>query len=392
MKIFVKGLNSCPMRKQNLEQYRSFLVASGHRLVNTPQEADAVLLWTCAFRGDLRDNSLQEIERYQNESGVRVIVAGCLPDIDPDLLRNKFEGDVIPWRLDDQRLKDIFGSDMDPEQFRTVFAEANICEDTVKFRHENPDTDATFHDQFVKLLVSEGCRFDCSYCSEKLAFPTYRSFQPEELVDSCRRTVDMTGRREVILMADSLGDYGCDIGYTLPELIRILADEIPGVRLALGNLNPASFLQYFDEMQELLYNGHIRHLNLPLQSASDRILKLMNRPYTKHDMGRLFGMLNDVSFTEFDTHLIIGFPSETDADFEETMAFVLQYRPKYILANNYMESQGMASAKIQPKIPAEIRQLRLREFDRRMKQAGILCNTDDSELSADRLRRLNLVG
>ncbi len=391
MRIFVKGLNSCPMRKQNLEQYCSFIAASGHRLVNTPQEADAVLVWTCAFRGDLRDNSLHEIDRYQNELGVRVIVAGCLPDIDPGLLRSRFKGDIIPWRTDIQRLKEVFGSDMDPEQFRTVFAEANICNDTMKYRRENPDSDATFHDQFVKLLVSEGCRFDCSYCSEKLAFPTYRSFQPEELMESCRRIVAMTGRREVILIADSLGEYGCDIGYTLPELIRILAGAIPGVKLALGNLNPASFLQYFDEMQELLCNGHIRHLNLPLQSASDRILKLMNRPYTKHDIGRLFGMLNDKCFTEFDTHLIIGFPSETDADFEETMAFVLQYRPKYILASNYMESPGMASAKIHPKIPTETRQLRLREFERRMKQAGILCNTDDSELSADRLRRLNLV-
>ncbi len=390
MNVFVKGLNSCPMRKQNLEQYCSFLTALGHRLVTTPDEADTAILWTCAFRGDLRDNSMHEIERYKRDYGVRVIVAGCLPDIDPDLLMSRFDGDIVPWRSDSQRLQELFGSGINPERFRTVFVEANICDDTMKYRRENPDSDATFHDQFVKLLVSEGCEFDCSYCSEKLAFPAYRSFQPDELVKACRDMVDLTGRKEVVLIADSLGDYGCDIGTTLPELVRALVAAIPGVQLALGNLNPASFLRYFDEMKRLICNGHIRHLNLPIQSASDRILKLMNRPYTRDDIGRLFGMLNDAGFSEFDSHLIIGFPSETDADFEETMEFVLQYRPKYVLANNYMESPGMVSSKIQPKVPPEIRQARLTEFARRMKLADILCNTDDSELSADRLRRLNL--
>jgi len=391
MKVFIKGLNSCPMRRQNLHQYRAYIRAVGRTIVEDPSIADTIILWSCAFRGDVRDNSLSEIKRYKRDFKARIIIAGCLPDIDPELLKNAFDGEIIPWRDDSERLQEIFGTDYNPDVFREVFAESNLCDDTAEYRRQNPESDATFHDQFLKLLVSEGCRFNCSYCSEKLAFPPYRSYPADDLVKACRRMVEQTSKREVILIADSLGDYGCDIGTNLPSLIQNLTTNLPGVKFALGNLNPASFLGFFEEMEELLRNGHIRHLNLPIQSASNRLLTLMKRTYTKAEIGKIFGMLNSIGFTEFDTHLIIGFPSESDTDFEETMSFILHHRPKYVLASSYMESPRMNSAEIPDKVPVDVMRTRIRTFEERMQRAAILYNTDDSELSIDRLRRLNRV-
>ena len=171
MKIFIKGLNSCTMRKQKLQQYQDFLANNGHEIVNDPHNCDKILVWTCAFREDVRDNSISEINKYQREYDAEVIVGGCLPDIDADLLKKNFNGQVISWRDDKTKMENIFGNDGKSFDLSTIFAEKNICDDTEKFRKENPDKDATFHDQFIKLVISEGCNYNCSYCSEKRAFP-----------------------------------------------------------------------------------------------------------------------------------------------------------------------------------------------------------------------------
>ena len=77
MKVFIKGLNSCTMRNQKLQQYLNFLVTNGHEVVDTPEKSDVIVLWTCAYRGDVRDNSIFEIQRYEKQ----------------------FEGEVIDCRL-----------------------------------------------------------------------------------------------------------------------------------------------------------------------------------------------------------------------------------------------------------------------------------------------------
>lgn len=391
MKVFIKGLNSCTMRNQKLQQYLNFLVTNGHEVVDTPEKSDVIVLWTCAYRGDVRDNSISEIQRYEKQFEGEVIIAGCLPDIAPKLLSEKSSSRVINWRDDEDKMEEFFGANnVKLNQASNILVEKQFCEDTEKYRKENPDKDATFHDQFIKLLISEGCNFDCTYCSERLMFPPYRSFQEEELVQACRSMVEKTGKHDVILMADSLGDYGKDIGTNLPSLIRKLKTIHQNLRVALNNYNPASFIEYFDDMVDFLKNGDIRHLNLPVQSASPLILKLMDRSYTREDIDRIFNLLNNIGFKEFDTHIIIGFPGETADDFEKTITFLLHHKPKHVLTSRYMEAPEMPSAVLPNKVDLETMINRSREAFKRLTAAGIICNTDDSDLAKDRLQRINL--
>lgn len=389
MKIFIKGLNSCAMRKQKLRQYRNFLIANGHELVNRPEDSEAIILWTCAFRGDVRDNSLSEIKRYQKEFKAELIVGGCLPDIAADILKKEFSGRTLPWRDDKRKMPEFFGNNSKLEEIPSTFVEENLCDDVQKFRKENPDKDATFHDQFIKLVVSEGCNYQCSYCSERMAFPPYHSFSEDSLVDGCRAMVKKTGSYEIMLLADSLGDYGCDTNTNLPNLINKLVNIHPRLRIALNNFNPAGYVRFFDEMSKLLKRGVIRHLNLPIQSASARMLKLMNRPYTREDIDKIFELLNKVGFKEFDTHVIFGFPGETEVDFDETLQFILKYKPKYVLASGFMEASGMPAYQLPGKISQQQKRDRLRKFYEQVSVAGIICNTDESQLGSDRIRRLN---
>ncbi|MFA5156124.1 MAG: radical SAM protein [Candidatus Omnitrophota bacterium] len=390
MKVYIKGLNSCLTRKQKLQQYRDFLVANGHEITHDHKKCDKILLWTCAYRADVRDNSIAQLDYYRRNSKAEVIAAGCLPDIAPGLLEKSFPGRVISWRKDKDKFVQVFGHPKIrfAENCR-VFVEPPLCEDAAVFRKKHPGKDVTFLDQFVKLVVSEGCGFKCSYCSERLAFPAYRSFPEAALVRMCRAMIKESGKQEVALIADSLGEYGQDIGVSLPSLVRKLAAVSPGLRIALNNLNPGSFLRYKKELSGFIAKGIIRHINLPIQSASGRMLDLMQRPYTRKDIDEIFTLFNKLKFTDFDTHIIVGFPGETEDDLAETVKFVLRYRPKYVLINKYMEAPEMPSAGLPGKVPARVIAARAKKAARQIKAAGIISNNDGSKRAKDRLERLN---
>lgn len=388
MKVFIRGLNGCVMRRQKLLQYRNFLVGNGHTIVGMPAESDIILVWGCAFRSDFRDSSLAVIEHYFKDTRADLIVTGCLVDIAPERIIRDPRIKLVAWRDDAKELNRIFAARQDLDSFLPVFAEGRVCQDTAKFRMENPEKDATFHDQFIKLVVAEGCHFKCAYCSERLAFPPFRSFAEDKIIASCRKMIEETKVTDVMLLADNLGQYGQDTGSSFPSLVRKLKSIHPDITFAFNNLNPVYFLKFIKEMRFFIKNGYLKHLNLPIQSASDKILKLMNRPYRKKDLVRMFDTLRELQFKSFDTHVVVGFPGETDEDLSTTIDFLLQFKPRYVLASRYMEANRAPSAKLPDKVDEATTLRRLNRIARDLNQAGILCNTDESELSKKRIDRL----
>jgi tRNA A37 methylthiotransferase MiaB len=108
MKVYFYSLNSCGMRNTVIQSYRDYLIANGHEVVNHLADSEAVLLWTCAFRRDMRDNSLTEIKHLEESYPGKLIVAGCLPDIDRGIL-TRITSIILPWRGDQQAWETIFG-------------------------------------------------------------------------------------------------------------------------------------------------------------------------------------------------------------------------------------------------------------------------------------------
>jgi len=391
MKIFVKGLNPCAIRKINIQRYRDFLIANGHQLVKNPAESDIILLWTCGVRNDFRKNSMLEANRYGREYNREVVLAGCLPDIDPQYVRSQFSGIIINWRDDSKKMEDFFGA---PKQrFADIplcYGEKQLCDSAMAFKMAHPQEDACFHDESIKLYVSEGCGFECTFCSERLMFPPYRSFPEEDLVETCRRFLSQDKTYKVMLHADNVGDYGIDIGTTLPCLIRKLKAIHPKVQVGIQGFNPAHFLRYFDELSVLVKDGTIWNLRLPIQSASSRLLNLMKRPYTSDDIHAVFSFLNSVKFTDFATDMIVGFPSETEEEHEETIRLILHYRPRYVLLSAFMSAPGLAALQFSGRIDEHTMRRRLKNADIRLSESGIICNTDGGDLFKERSRLIQV--
>ena len=257
------------------------------------------------------------------------------------------------------------------------------------FKQENPDTDVPYIGRYIQLYIAEGCPWDCTYCSERLAFPQFRSFPEEEIIKAAHYEMERSGKNKVVLLADSVGDYGKDTGSSLPNLIRRLRGELPGIVIALQDLNPYHFLIFRDQMVGFINEGFIAHLQIPYQSANDRILELMARPYTKADLKEVFEILTAIGFTEIDSHILVGFPSETDEEFEESVQFAIDNYIKYMLVNSFMESPGIPATNFPSKVSYKTKLRRLRHAEQRFKAAGILYNCDNSSFACERFKKMN---
>ncbi len=388
MKVFLKGLNSCTMRRKNVQHYGVFLEKNGHQIVNDPIQADRILFWTCGFRQDVADASLDTLEYFENNRPGSVVALGCLPGILREKISERFSGTIIPWRDEPRMLEELFGrKGFSFTRCEPVFAEHAICSDIETYRHEHPQENVTFHDQFAKLVISEGCPFDCAYCTERLAFPPYRSITLEKIQEATRQLVKAEQKR-IALTADCLGAYGQDFGYSLPVLIRSLHNLEGEMVFALNNLHPIHFLQFREEFEEFIQKGWIEHINLPIQSASDQVLAKMERGYTRVELEEMKDTLNRLGFTAFDTHVIVGFPGETEEDFDQTISFILNLHPRYILLSRYYESPAAQSALLLEKVPLEVVKKRIERGYKQFVQEGIICNYEGGEFGLDRIRRI----
>ena len=177
------------------------------------------------------------------------------------------------------------------------------------------------------------------------------------------------------------------MGTTFPALLHRIQEEIADIKIALLNFNPYHFIKYYDYMVSLIKRGVIVHIQLPYQSASDKILKLMKRPYNREDIEEAYATLNELKFVEFDGHMIVGFPGETEDDFKESVEFGLKYHPNYILINSFMEQPNMPASYLPAKVSEDTKRRRLLEAEKMFRDAGIICNSNEGSLAKERFRK-----
>lgn len=367
MKLFIRKLNICGMRKVNIYQYRNALLMGGHEIVDDASSADKVLVWTCAFREDFYNNSINVLKSYES-MGKSVVAMGCLPSIDPELMKSEFGGEIIHFNNDREEFGKIFGVDIDS-------AEYPICEyplrDSVNdFRLRNPGLKVGWDDQYIKLYVSEGCTKKCSYCTEIRAFGSYKSYPARLIVENARKMVERTGVRNLALFGDDIGAWGSDANSDLGQLILELTEIDPEIKVSLKQINPYYMKLHFELIESLVDSGKIFQILSPIQSASDRILLLMERGYSSDDIDRMFETLSAAN-VELETHVIAGFPTETREEWEETVDFVCRHRFRYVMGNIYMPGPGTKAAGMEGQIERAEREDRMQTGADKMERNGV---------------------
>ncbi len=377
MNVFFATLNPCAARMINVKQHVDFAVECGHCIVTNPKEADIIFVWGCEFRKDWRNFTDEILYDLEKEYPVQIVYMGCTLK---NTSQNKGNVLTIPWKDSKRNFESVLTKEKGKYVHNTpmIYAVPPIADNIDDYKKHNPNAKVWFEDEYIKVNICEGCLEYCTYCSEKLMFPKFRSFPEQDIIYQTAKILKNRGGGKVLFLGDSTGDYGKDTGTSIPNLIKnIIRSSNCGVKFGITQLNPQHFLHDKALMLNLINTGIIDYLNLPVQSMSDNILHDMNRKYDSYQLKELFQTLKEAEFKNFSTHLLIGFPGETMDDLKKSIDFFSKYKPRHIIASAFMAHPNIKASNLPNQISQEEKNNRLIYCKSELAKAGVKVFTDN---------------
>ncbi len=355
----------CDKNRIDTERLLYRLVNAGYG-VSDVGDADIIIVNTCAFIESARQESIDNIlncaELKKTGKCKKLIVTGCLPQ----KYRNELKK-ALPE-------VDAFLGTFEYENIVAAADDEPVCEtdndDYEKFcAAENCGRLLTTYPHVAYLKIAEGCDNKCTFCTIPGIRGAYRSRPIEDIVGEAEKLV-ADGVKELILVAQDVSRYGADIGGSLVELLKKLS-RLP----ALTRLLYCYPERVTDELIGLIATtpNIANYIDVPIQHCSDKILKLMNRHTTKAEIETLIGKLHDKGIA-VRTTLMVGFPGETDTEFEELCEFVRQVKPEYAGVFAYSKEDGTPAARLPGHVTKSVKA-------GRVKTLGKICTASTREFN-----------
>ncbi len=325
----------------------------GYETVNCEEEADIYIINTCSVTKSGDRSSRQSIYRIRRRNPRAVIVAtGCYAQINPEELMKLQEVDIVVGNTHKDIILSIVEDYLERREKRAfvgnIFREnkVELFQPIIYFENARP---------FIK--IQEGCNKFCTFCVIPFARGKVRSVAKEAIIESVKRIVD-AGFEEIVLSGTQLSQYGWDKGYGLYDLLKELVkiEDLKLIRISsmhAGELDESA-------LNFLIEEGKIApHFHLSLQSASDRILELMERGYDLRKYVNVVEKLLKKPNTAVGTDIIVGFPSESACDFEKTRKFVEEFPFAYLHIFSYSDRPFTKASKFNNKVSEEVKKERI---------------------------------
>ena len=207
--------------------------------------------------------------------------------------------------------------------------------------------------------IEEGCLDACAYCSTRLVKGRLHSYPAADIVQQVKSLVS-DGCVEIQLTGQDCGCYGFDTGTNLAELVQQILAEVPGnYKMRLGMGNPRHMMQYLDDLLKCFEDDRVyKFIHLPVQSGSENILKAMNRKHSADDYVMLAEAFNKFPLFTLSTDLIVGFPDETEQDFQDTLDILEKTRPTVCNITRFVARPNTPAYKMAGAVPDEVKHIR----------------------------------
>lgn len=307
MKVGICSLG-CKVNIYESELVINILKNNNYTVVDFEDKADIYIINTCSVTNESDKKSRKMINRAKkNNPAAIIIVMGCYSQVNAE----DIDVDIVLGNKDKSKIVEII------EEYIKTKQKKKIIYDLTKVDFEKMEiTNFDSHTRaFVK--IQDGCNAFCSYCIIPYVRGRVRSKDPEDVIKEVTTLVEK-GYKEIVLTGIHTGRYGTDINTTLEELLNKLVNipNIYRIRLSSIEINEIT-----PGIKELLKENKVmaKHLHIPLQSGSNKILKLMNRRYNKEEFLSMVDNLRDIPDISLTTDLIVGFPNEGEEEFNETI-------------------------------------------------------------------------
>jgi len=322
----------------------------GYEVVDFHEIADIYVINSCTVTHVSDRKSRAMVRRaVRRNPGALVVATGCVAQVDPAQLAAIEGVKLVVGNRDKHNLASLI-----EDYLRQHRSDQQIIVNPI--RREDQPQKILYHCQhqrtraFVK--IQDGCQSFCSYCIVPMARGPVRSKQPAVVLQEVEQLIRL-GYKEIVLTGIHTGFYGIDLpGWTLSRLVNAILEEIAGTyRIRLSSIEP---LEVDDSLLSLVAADQrmCRHLHIPLQSGSNKVLQAMGRRYHRDDYRKLIRTAADrIPGMAFTTDVMVGFPEETDSDFQDTLELIGELPLTDLHVFKYSRRKGTKAAELSGQIP-----------------------------------------
>ncbi|WP_404360841.1 tRNA (N(6)-L-threonylcarbamoyladenosine(37)-C(2))-methylthiotransferase MtaB [Methylotuvimicrobium sp. KM1] len=348
MYVHLKTLG-CRLNEAELETWAQAFQQKGHQITRQAENANLIVINSCAVTQDAARKSRQLIRRiHRTNPAAKLVVSGCYATLNREEAEQLMGVDLI-----------VGNQDKDSLVAKTL-TELNM--DSMPAMSTEPGEVSLFSRgrQRAFIKVQDGCRYRCTFCIVTVARGEEKSRPIREIVYEIN-ALHSQGINEAVITGVHLGGYGSDTDRSLSDLIKAILSDTDIPRLRLGSLEPwelpNNFVELFDSPRLM------PHLHLPLQSGSDSVLRRMARRCKTEEFSEIVtGLRTAIPHFNITTDIIVGFPGETEQEWQESFDFIENTGFGHIHIFAYSRREGTKAATLPNQIPETIKKQRSREL------------------------------
>jgi len=342
-KIFVEAYG-CSASFADSEMISGLIVNGGHTLATDSSESDLNLIVTCSVKDTTANKMMHRIKSLKTKP---LIVAGCLPKAEQSNVEKFTENASLLGPNSLGKTLDVINS--------TLIGKKQIAlEDSDLSKVGLPKVRLNSAVGIVE--IASGCMSECTFCQTKLAKGDLSSYRLGDIVRQVQTEIK-EGCKEVWLTSTDNGCYGFDIGTDLPTLVNTVSEIPEDFMIRVGMMNPMYMSRIKQKLIESYDNEKVfKFLHVPVQSGSNKVLNDMKRGHTSETFREIVKKTKD-RFENFtiSTDIIVGFPSETEEDFQKTLALLNETKPDVVNLSKYSARPGTDAAELKQIDAAEIK-------------------------------------
>ena len=345
MKVFIESYG-CTFNQADGQIIAGNLQSNDIELVDSIDEADVVIVNTCYVKLPTEDKMTYRIQKLQEEyPDKKIIVGGCMVEIDPVKL-NKI-GQDISW--------------IGPHQLNksAEVVNATYCGDVIRKTGFSKDSKVNVpkvaDDGLIHILqICEGCLGACTFCCTRFARGPLNSYPIADIVAEAKAAIE-NGACEIQLTAQDTGAFGRDTGEKLSDLIKEVANIKGDFRVRVGMMHAKNILNDVDEIIDAMKHPKVYNfIHLPIQSGSDKVLSDMRRGHTISQYKEIVEKFKrEIPNLTLAVDIIVGYPTESEKDFDETVKLLKEIKPNLIHLSKYQHRIGAISSSL-TEIPPQI--------------------------------------
>ncbi len=391
LKTFYVIGGNCPRSKEDAQTIFNYFIKNGWKPVKKIKKANIISIYTCGGFNSTEESSLKTIQYIlkQKSKNATVIVTGCLTKINPESM-NHFNNIIIIEFDQLEQLDDIIKSKIPFKQIPNagvikgippLYKEKKIKTIRKSFTNITSIRNIPYYlnelkkiyfskikksntKEIYNIRISRGCLSKCTYCSIKLAHGHLQS-KPVKIIQKDLQIGLKKGYNTFVLIGHDIGCYGIDINTNIVEILKIFFNLPVENKIILPDFNPQWLIKYYDQIEPLFIANQERILSLliPIQSGSNKILKRMRRQYKIEEVKRyLLKLKEKIPNLKISTHIIVGFPGETDKDFQDTLNLIKEIEFNFIDIFAFSDRKMTESFKMKEKLSSKVIQERMKQI------------------------------